>query len=83
MGRLALDASNTTITLEEIDGFVILRFELRSKGGEVVGKQEHGEGVLIAEIELSAIDHQRQLVPLQKHRRHDMYRLLQVEEQTP
>ncbi|GJY87485.1 omega-amidase, chloroplastic-like protein isoform X1 [Tanacetum coccineum] len=97
-GVVALDASNATITLEEIDGFLILSLmycldlvspviwghsTLVSPGGEVVGQLEHEEGVLIAEIDLSAINHQRQCIPLQKHRRHDMYRLLQVEEQTP
>ncbi|PWA82942.1 hypothetical protein CTI12_AA174550 [Artemisia annua] len=51
--------------------------------GEVVGKLEHEEGVLIAEIDLSAINHQRQCIPLQKHRQHDIYKLLPVEEQTP
>ncbi|PWA98170.1 omega-amidase, chloroplastic [Artemisia annua] len=51
--------------------------------GEVVGKLEHEEGVLTAEIDLSSINHQRQCIPLQQHRRHDIYKLLQVEEQTP
>ncbi|PWA65284.1 GTP1/OBG, conserved site-containing protein [Artemisia annua] len=51
--------------------------------GEFVGKLEHEEGVLIAEIDISAINHQRQCIPLQKHRRHDIYKLLEVGEQRP
>ncbi|PWA66471.1 P-loop containing nucleoside triphosphate hydrolases superfamily protein [Artemisia annua] len=59
------------------------RRKVKEEDGKVVGKLEHEEGVLIAEIHLSAINHQRQCIPLQKHRRHAIYKLLQVDEQTP
>ncbi|KAA8541649.1 hypothetical protein F0562_022801 [Nyssa sinensis] len=51
--------------------------------GEIIATSGHEETIVIADIDYSAIEHRRKVLPLEKHRRGDIYLFVDTHEQKP